>query len=149
MAAVRGGFLRPHSRADVIVCAKCHQSGDRSLYCIASWILLATGIGSPDGIGQCFTADTRGRHVNIYYSVTYHLTWRHCQLWRPGCPAPSNKHEAAGACHGNLTILHGFTWGAFCSHNSFEVLMQSDFYNLKTYLYWQKHYDIIHSSVQV
>ena len=27
--------------------------------------------------------------------------------------------------------------------------MQSSFYNLKTYLYWQKHYDITNSSVQV
>ena len=36
MAAVRSRLLRPHARADVIVCAKHHQSGDRSLYCIAS-----------------------------------------------------------------------------------------------------------------
>ena len=27
--------------------------------------------------------------------------------------------------------------------------MQSSFYNLKTYLYWQNHYDITNSSVQV
>ena len=65
MAAVRSRLLRPHARAGVIVCAKRHQSGDRSLYCIAAWILLTTGIGSPDGVEQFFLqADTQ---VNIYY----------------------------------------------------------------------------------
>ena len=36
MAAARSRLLRPHARADVIVCTKHHQSGDRSLCCIAS-----------------------------------------------------------------------------------------------------------------
>ena len=64
MADVRSRLLRPHARADVIVCVKCHQSGDQSLYCINSWILLATGIGSPDGVEQFSQADTQ---VNIHY----------------------------------------------------------------------------------
>ena len=64
MADVRSWLLRPHAGADVIVCAKCHQSGDQSLYCIKSWILLATGIGSPDGVEQFSQADTQ---VNIHY----------------------------------------------------------------------------------
>ena len=64
MADVRSRLLRPHAGADVIVCAKCHQSGDQSLYCIKSWILLATGIGSPDGVEQFSQADTQ---VNIHY----------------------------------------------------------------------------------
>ena len=32
------------------------------------------------------------------------MTYRHYQFMTSGCPAPSNKREAAGACHGNLTI---------------------------------------------
>ena len=55
MAAVKSRLLRPRARADVIVCAKHPQSGDRSLYCIAFWILFVTGIGNLDGVGQFFT----------------------------------------------------------------------------------------------
>ena len=110
------------ARADVIVCAKHHQSGDRSLYCIAFWIVLATRIGSPDGVGQFFTRIHPGRHVNIYHcgSISFGHGWRIAivSLWRPGCPAPSNKREVVGVCHGNLATMHGFAWGAFCGHDS-------------------------------
>ena len=53
-------------------------------------------------------ADTRGRHVNIYYcgNISFGHGWRIAivSLWRPGCPAPSNKREAAGACHIQIKI---------------------------------------------
>ena len=52
--------------------------------------------------------DTRGRHVNNYYfgNISFGHGWRIAivSLWRPGCPAPSNKREAAGACHDNLRL---------------------------------------------
>ena len=52
--------------------------------------------------------------------------------------------------HGNLTTLRGFAWGAFCGHDSSQVYrIQSSFYNRKTYLYRQKHYDITNSSIHV
>ena len=69
--------------------------------------------------------DTRGRHVglNIYHcgNIAFGHGWRIVivSFWHPSCPAPSNKREAADACHGNLTTLHGFAWGAFCGHDSF------------------------------
>ena len=73
----------------------------------------------------CSQADTRGRHVNIYYcgNISFGHGWRIAivSLWPPGCPAPSNKREAAGACHGNLTTLRGFAWDAFCGHDSSQV----------------------------
>ena len=102
--------------------AKQHQSGDRSLYCIAFWIVFVTGIGSPDGVGQFFTRRHSGTSCKYLSggNISFGHGWRIAivSLWRPGCPAPSNKREAAGACHGNLTTLHVFAWGAFCGHDS-------------------------------
>ena len=86
------------------------------------WILLATGIGVLVVLDSFSQADTRGHHANIYYcgDISFGHGWRIAivSLCRPGCPAPSNKREAVGVCHGNLTTLHGFAWGAFCGHDS-------------------------------
>ena len=91
-------------------------------YCIAFWILLATGVRNPGDVGHFFTSRHSGHHVNIYYcgNILIGHVWRQAivSLWRLGCLAPSNKRKAAGACHGNLTTLRGFAWGAFCGHGS-------------------------------
>ena len=67
MAVVRSQLLRPHSRTDIVICTKCHPSGDRCFYCNASCISLAIGIGSPVHVEQFSQVETQGRHVKIYY----------------------------------------------------------------------------------
>ena len=149
MADVRSRLLQPRARTDVIVCAKCHQSGDQSLYCIKCWILLATGIGSPDGVEKFSQADTQ---VNIHYCgnllfdvaplwvMTSRLPGSLKQMWGSGCLSWQSNNCA-------LFRLGRILWPLFIS--SYLVLMQSSFYNLKIHLRWQKHYDITNISVQV
>ena len=155
MAAVKSRLLRPRARADVI-CAKHHQSGDRSLYCIAFWILFVTGIGSPDGVGQFFTRRHSGTSCK-YILLRWHIIWarmtyRHCQFMTSRLPG-SLKQTRGNGClswRPNDSVrfrLRRILWPRFIS--SLLVLIQSSFYNRKTYLYWQKHYDITNSSVQV
>ena len=121
-----------------------HASGSNGSLCDMLWISFI----SWRSLDSLFTRRHSGTCKYIV-AVTYHLgTGRIAivSLWRPGCPAPSNKREAAGACHGNLTTLRGFACGAFCGHDSSQCCFnQSSFYNRKTYLYWQKHYDITNS----
>ena len=139
MAVVRSRLLRPHARADVIVCAKHHQSGDRFLYCIAFLILLATGIGSPDGVGQFFTRRHSGHHVNIYYcgNISFGHGWRyrHCQFMTSRLPGSLKQMRGNGCLSWQPNDsawfrLRHILWPRFIL--SLLVLMQSSFYNLKT-----------------
>ena len=57
-------YLTSESNSPPIRYATRHPSGDRSLYCIASWILLATGIRSGDGVEQIFISKHLGHYVN-------------------------------------------------------------------------------------
>ena len=76
---------------------KHHQSGDRSLYCIAFWILLATGIGSPDGVGHFLTRRHSGAPCKYpllrYRSISFGHGWRSAivSLWYPGCLLPQTN----------------------------------------------------------
>ena len=97
---------------------------------------------------RCWTvfsqADTQ---VNIYYCGNYHLTSRHYQLWRSDCPAPSNKRETAGACHGNLTTPRSFVWARFMAtihlkfigFNAIEFLQSENMFVLTEALRYNKH----------
>ena len=155
-AAVRSRLLRPHARADVIVCAKHHQSGERSSYCIAFWILLAIGIGSPGSIGQFLTSRHSGTSCK-YLLLRRHTIWarmmyRHCQFMTSRLPSSLKQTRGSGCLSWQPNDsarfhLRHILWSRFIL--SLLVLMQSSFYDLKTYWYWQEHKDITNSSVQV
>ena len=156
MGAVKSRLLRPHARADVIVCAKHHQSKDRSLYCIAFWILLATGIGSPGSVGQFFTS-RHSRTSCKYILLQWHIIWarmmyRHCQFMTSRLPGSLKQTRGSGCLSWQPNDsarfrLRRILWPRIIL--SLLISMQSSFYNLKTYWYWQKHNDITNSSVQV
>ena len=94
------------------------------------------------GVGQFFTSRHSGTSCK-YLLLRQHIIWarmtyRHCQLMTSRLPGSLKQTRGSGACHGNLTTLNGFVWGAFCGHDSstvnwFYPIMQSSFYNLKTY----------------
>ena len=68
--------------------------------------------------------------------VTYHLTSHHCQLWRPGCPAPSNKHEAAVSFGAHcVATIHL----KFIGFNAVEFLQSENTFVLKEALRYHKH----------
>ena len=121
-----------------------------ALYFIASWILSATGIGSCDSV-ELFHKHILGVHyVYIYHcsDISFQHRWRYAIVNYDVLPAPSNKRKAVGACHGNLTTLHGIVGAHFVVtiHLKFIVLMQSSIHNLKTHLCPPKHYDITNIS---
>ena len=106
------------------------------LYCF--WIWLATGTDSPGGVGQFFTSRHSGtscKHLLLrWHIIRARMTYRHCQFMSSRLPGSLKQTRGSGCLSWQPSLL---------------VLMQSRFYNLKTYFYWQKHYDITNSSVQV
>ena len=155
MAAVRSWLLGPHARADVIVCAKHHQPGDRSLSCTVPWILLATGIGSLDVVEQFFTSRHSGTSCKSVVVVIYRLGTNYVaplSVMTSRLPGSLKQTRGSGCLswqpnNSARFRLGHILWPLLIS--SLLVLMQSSFYNLKTHLCWQKHYNITNISVQV
>ena len=145
MAFMRRQLQRPHTRTDVIVCTTPYQSGDGSLYCIVSWILSAFRKCSSDSVKKVL----RECYVNTYGcgNISFGRRWSHTFLSYDAPPAASNKREAVGVCHGNLTTLHGFV-GAhfvvtinikFIGLNAIKLLQSENTFVLTKILWYQKH----------
>ena len=87
--------------------------GSQSLYCIASWILSATELGSRDSDEQVFHKQTlvvlylNICHVYDHGNISFGHRWRRAMV-SYNFLAPSNNREAVGAYHGNTTNLHKF-----------------------------------------
>ena len=75
--------------------------GDRSLYCIAFSILLATGIGSPDGVKPFSTSRHSGtscKCLSLRQPIIWaRMTSRHCQFMTPRLPG-SFKQTRGSRC---------------------------------------------------
>ena len=104
----------------------------------------------------CSQGDTRGVMQISDIAVTHHLGKADVSpLWVYDVLAARLPQTNAGSgClswqpndYARFRLRWRILWPRFIL--SLLVLMQSSFYNRKTYLYWQKHYDITNSSVQV
>ena len=67
------------------------------LYCF--WILLATGIGSPGGVGQFFTSRHSGTSCK-YLLLRWHIIWtrmtyRHCQFMSSRLPQTNARQRVS------------------------------------------------------
>ena len=96
------------------------------LLCVRNFISLSTTrIGSREGVELFFTSRHSGDVKYLFIIVvTYHLGTHviaPLSVMMSWLPAPSNKREAAGACHGNLIDSTLFRWGAFCGHHLSQV----------------------------
>ena len=101
-------------------------------------------------ISKVFHKQTLGkRYVNTYYcgKISFGHRW-HRAIVSYDVPAPSNKWQAVGVCHGNLMTLQGFG-GAHAvvmitsklKIIGFNAIVLPHSENI-AYLRWPKHYDI-------
>ena len=105
------------------------------------WILLATGIGSPGGVGQFFTnrhSGTSRKYLLLRWHIIWaRMTYRHCQFMSSRLPGSLKQTRGSGCLSWQPNDsarfrLRRILWPRFIL--SLLVLMQSNFYNLKTYL---------------
>ena len=145
MAAVRSRLLRSRACADVIVCHKRHLSSDRTLFCIASWILLATEIGSPDGVVQSYTSRHSGKYLLLWEPIIRRRAIVSYDVPAARPPQTNARQRVpVMATQGLCTVSFGAHFIAtihlkFIGFNTIEFLQSENIFVLTEALRYHKH----------